>query len=120
MSSAIEAMKKHIKPDAKVTIGDDTFILKPLNYQELPVLWKVITAISQVKKKADESDIEFSQRVMSEIDKDVMADLTYLCIKSLMNSYPEVDEDTISRFVSTNLLTIASEVLQLNTPDDNK
>jgi hypothetical protein len=90
----------------KTQNSEDVYKLRPLSGKFYP---KFSAMLGKFEKTA--SGGEFN---LSDLDESVFGIAHELCVETLKKSYPDMDINTLEEFVSQNLMTLISALIQVN------
>ena len=106
---ALEKFNRHIGKPVKVELENedgekDTFELKPLNIEQYVRMMMMAKRINREDfKKEGMTDEEAGKKMFENMNKEDIQEMMDIYIDIVKKSYPELDNDTASRFVATNL-----------------
>ncbi len=107
----LEKFERHIGKGSslELKIGDktDTFVLKPLPLSSLPDLFRVFKAFAKLRPGSEE---EFFDK----LDEETSKKMTQLAMDTMKLSYPNMSEEKLELFVSTNFMPILTKVFEIN------
>lgn len=96
--------------------SEDDFLISPLTNEDLVDYMNVSNEFAAKYKNAKKE--EDPSIIFKEIPKDIWVKLIYLCKKSIKISYPDLDDETLNSFVSSNFIQIFPKLTEANTGVD--
>jgi len=105
--------------DWKTTDNDgeeQVFTFKPLPFSSYPKLYGLLNKLSEsgiMDKEEGLSEEEQSKKFLSSLSPELVEELTFLEKEMVKNSYPELTEDKVERFVTSNAFALMEPMMNL-------
>ena len=100
--------EKHIGKGEPLQIGEEEFILKPLDIESLPYFFKAMKAFSGVKEGADMGD------ALKNIDDEGLNAIKCLITRTLDLSYPSEPLEEKKQFGLKYMITLMNKIFEIN------
>jgi len=95
--------------EVKILVNDkeETYKLKPLTGRYYPKFSHLLTKFQKASNDKDGLDIE-------KIDSETFGVAHELCLETLKKSYPEQDVNNLDEFVTQNLFSLITALIEVN------
>ena len=100
---------KHVGKGTEVLIDGEKFILKPLNLEKLPLIFKVMKAFSGADKKD-----ATTEDMLSNMDEEGLSSIKELIYLTLKKSYPDEPEEDMKEFGLKYMSILLSKIFEIN------
>jgi len=96
-----------IRYDINYKIGEEEFIFKAIPFKYFPKAFSILSKFSTLEENST------GQELMELLDEDTLTKLTEIQKIMVSNSYPDLPEDEVERFVTSNLFQLIEPLTKL-------
>lgn len=97
----------------KVEINGTEYELRPLPGKFLPKVYHLLGKLDFKEHKGEDA-AEQGMRVLKAFSQDEVAMIHDVCMETMLRSYPEQNKAQVEDFVSQNLMTLLTAVIEVN------
>ena len=105
--------EKHIGKGHEVVLGGDTFVLKYLTIEELPLFFSVMKGFSGAEGKS-------GAEAFKNMTDETSTALKLMIDKTLEKSYPDESEEERKQFAMKFLFPLMEAIMEMNTANASK